>query len=108
MDLAGRVAVITGAATGIGAATARLMASRGATVVGVGLQNLHSLGGGETGSLRQDYGDRSGDDRGAGRGAAKKRALRVEPASQDADTGGHEVQLWAGVGKRGLPAGGIR
>ncbi|MGL4445632.1 MAG: SDR family NAD(P)-dependent oxidoreductase, partial [Alsobacter sp.] len=35
MDLAGRVAVITGAATGIGAATARLMASRGATVVGV-------------------------------------------------------------------------
>ncbi len=35
MDLAGRIAVITGAATGIGAATARLMASRGATVVGV-------------------------------------------------------------------------
>jgi 2-keto-3-deoxy-L-fuconate dehydrogenase len=35
MDLAGRVAVITGAATGIGAATARLMASRGATIVGV-------------------------------------------------------------------------
>jgi NAD(P)-dependent dehydrogenase (short-subunit alcohol dehydrogenase family) len=35
MDLDGRVAVITGAASGIGAATARMMAARGARIVGV-------------------------------------------------------------------------
>lgn len=35
MDWTGRIAVITGAAMGIGAATCRAMAARGATVVGV-------------------------------------------------------------------------
>ncbi|MHB2167635.1 SDR family oxidoreductase [Alsobacter sp. R-9] len=35
MDLSGRIAVITGAATGIGAATARLLASHGARIVAV-------------------------------------------------------------------------
>jgi 2-keto-3-deoxy-L-fuconate dehydrogenase len=35
MDLQGRVAVITGAASGIGAAAARAMAARGARIVGV-------------------------------------------------------------------------
>ena len=38
MSVAGKTAIVTGAATGIGAATARLLAARGARVVAVGLQ----------------------------------------------------------------------
>ena len=37
-----------------------------AAVVGVGLQDLNGLAGGETGGLREDHSDCSGDDRGAG------------------------------------------
>jgi 3-oxoacyl-[acyl-carrier protein] reductase len=38
MSFAGKTAIVTGAATGIGAATARLLAERGARVLAVGLQ----------------------------------------------------------------------
>ena len=38
MSVAGKTAIVTGAATGIGAATARLLAARGARVVAAGLQ----------------------------------------------------------------------
>ena len=38
MSVAGKTAIVTGAATGIGAATARLLAVRGARVLAVGLQ----------------------------------------------------------------------
>ena len=38
MSVAGKTAIVTGAATGIGAATARLLAARGARVLAVGLQ----------------------------------------------------------------------
>jgi 3-oxoacyl-[acyl-carrier protein] reductase len=38
VSFAGRTAIVTGAATGIGAATARLLAERGAQVLAVGLQ----------------------------------------------------------------------
>src|SRR4051794_41542347 len=38
MSVAGKTAIVTGAATGIGAATARLLAERGARVVAAGLQ----------------------------------------------------------------------
>ena len=38
MSFAGKTAIVTGAATGIGAATARLLAARGAQVLAVGLQ----------------------------------------------------------------------
>jgi NAD(P)-dependent dehydrogenase (short-subunit alcohol dehydrogenase family) len=50
--LQGRVAVVTGAATGIGAATAARLCSEGATVVAAGLQSqlLHAVGR-ETGSV---------------------------------------------------------
>ncbi|HJW80407.1 MAG TPA: SDR family NAD(P)-dependent oxidoreductase, partial [Beijerinckiaceae bacterium] len=38
MSFAGKTAIVTGAATGIGAATARLLAERGARVLAAGLQ----------------------------------------------------------------------
>jgi 3-oxoacyl-[acyl-carrier protein] reductase len=38
VSVAGKTAIVTGAATGIGAATARLLAARGARVLAVGLQ----------------------------------------------------------------------
>ncbi|HET7037620.1 MAG TPA: SDR family NAD(P)-dependent oxidoreductase, partial [Thermomicrobiaceae bacterium] len=38
VDLAGRVAIVTGAAQGIGAATARKLSERGAFVVGVDIE----------------------------------------------------------------------
>ena len=38
MSVAGKTAIVTGAATGIGAATAKLLAARGASVLAVGLQ----------------------------------------------------------------------
>ena len=38
MSVAGKTAIVTGAATGIGAATARLLAARGARVLAAGLQ----------------------------------------------------------------------
>jgi NAD(P)-dependent dehydrogenase (short-subunit alcohol dehydrogenase family) len=38
MSVTGKTAIVTGAATGIGAATARLLAARGARVLAVGLQ----------------------------------------------------------------------
>src|SRR4051794_41526811 len=38
MSVAGKTAIVTGAATGIGAATARLLAERGARVVAAGMQ----------------------------------------------------------------------
>ena len=38
MSVTGKTAIVTGAATGIGAATATLLAARGARVVAAGLQ----------------------------------------------------------------------
>src|SRR6185295_12264117 len=38
VSVAGKTALVTGAATGIGAATARLLAARGARVIAAGLQ----------------------------------------------------------------------
>ena len=38
VELTGRVAIVTGAAQGIGAATARKLAERGARVVGVDVE----------------------------------------------------------------------
>ena len=38
MSVAGKTAIVTGAATGIGAATAALLAARGARVLAAGLQ----------------------------------------------------------------------
>ena len=65
MSVAGKTAIVTGAATGLGAATARLLAARGARVVAAGMQPeaLHgtvaaiAAAGGEAVAVEADVSD---------------------------------------------------
>jgi 3-oxoacyl-[acyl-carrier protein] reductase len=65
MSVTGKTAIVTGAATGIGRATARLLAERGARVVAAGLQpemlhetvELITAGGGEAVAVDADVSD---------------------------------------------------
>ena len=80
MSVAGKTAIVTGAATGIGAATATLLAARGARVLAAGLQ--------PEAAARDRRGDRGGRRRGA-RGRRRRlrpgrRSRRVAARAQEA------------------------
>jgi NAD(P)-dependent dehydrogenase (short-subunit alcohol dehydrogenase family) len=95
---AGRVVVVTGAASGIGEASSRLLIERGYSVVGVdwapaGLDRLAAAHGERFLPLRGDVGDAATHERAAdAAGAAGRLTGWVNNAGIDVQGGAHEVE----------------
>jgi len=103
LTLADRVAIVTGAAQGIGEATARTLAARGAAVVGIDIlgERLAQVMGGLPGGLAMpfDVTDAEAGPAGGGGGAATLRTHRYPGERGGRHPGG------SGRSRQAQPAG---